>query len=319
MDHAVKEEKFSLPSNDGRTILHGICWIPEGEVTAVVQLCHGMSEYIGRYRKFACYLARKGIFVVGHDHLGHGDSVVSEKDYGYFAKEKGNRTLIRDIHGVYERTKKKYPDVPYFLFGHSMGSFLARQYICRYGDGLDGAVICGTGQQPKAVLEAGLVLSGLEALFAGWRHRSRLVWWLSFGNFNRRFHPSRTESDWLCKNEETVDAYLEDPKCGIPFTLNGYYNLFLGMLKISDRAYLEHMPRSLPVLFISGGDDPVGDFGKGVRKVVSLFKEVGMEHVECRIYEGLRHEILNEAEEDRDTVFQDVYRWITEQSFAWGR
>ena len=310
MSRKVKEETFTLPSNDRRTTLHGICWIPEGNVTAVMQLCHGMSEYIGRYQDFARYLAAKGILVVGHDHLGHGDSVVTEKDYGYFAKRKGNRTLIRDIHSVYKRTKKQYPDVPYILFGHSMGSFLARQYLCRYGEGLDGAVLCGTGHQPKAVLEAGLILSGLEAMPAGWRHRSRIVWWLSFGNFNKRFHPCRTESDWLCRNEETVDAYLADPKCGIPFTLNGYYNLFLGMLKISDRRYLECMPRTLPVLFIAGGDDPVGNFGKGVKKVVSTFREIGMEQVECRIYEGLRHEILNEAEEDRKMVYEDVYGWL---------
>ncbi len=312
MERKVREKEFTLFSHDRRTTLHGICWIPEGNVRAVVQLCHGMSEYIGRYRDFARYLAGKGILVVGHDHLGHGDSIVSEKDYGYFAKKKGNRTLLRDIHSVYERTKKQYPDVPYFLFGHSMGSFLVRQYICRYGSGLDGAVICGTGQQPRVVLEAGVFLSGLEAMIMGWRHRSRLVWWLSFGNFNRRFHPLRTESDWLCKNEETVDAFLEDPKCGIPFTLNGYFNMFRGMLKISDPRYLKNMPRSLPVLFISGEDDPVGNFGKGVRKVVSLFKETGMKQVECKLYKGLRHEILNEAEEEREAVYQDVYRWITE-------
>lgn len=304
----IHEEQFYFPSNDKKSTVHGVRWIPEKEVQAVVQLCHGMSEYIERYREFAEYLAGHGVLVVGHDHLGHGGSAQSEKEYGYFADKNGNRTLIRDIHSVYKRTKKEYPDVPYILFGHSMGSFLVRQYLCCFGDGLDGAVICGTGYQPKAAVLAGLALSRAEAAFMGWHHRSRLLRWMTFGSYNNRFRPNRTDSDWLCSNEESVDAYISDPKCGFAFTANGYYNMFLGMLKLHNPEYLGRMPRSLPVLFIAGDKDPVGNFGEGVKKAAASFREIGMEHVQCKLYPEGRHEILNET--NREEVYADVWEWM---------
>lgn len=304
----IHEEQFYFPSNDKKSTIHGVRWIPEGQVQAVVQLCHGMSEYIERYRGLAEYLAERDILVVGHDHLGHGGSAQSEKEYGYFTDKNGNRTLIRDIHSVYKRTKKEYPDVPYILFGHSMGSFLARQYLCCFGDGLDGAIICGTGYQPKAAVLAGLALSRIEAVFMGWYHRSGLLRWMTFGSYNHRFRPNRTDSDWLCSNEESVDAYISDPKCGFAFTVNGYYNMFLGMLKIQNQEYLARMPRSLPVLFIAGEKDPVGDFGEGVKKAAASFKELGMEHVQCKLYPEGRHEILNEK--NREEVYADIWEWM---------
>ena len=304
----IKEEHFYFTSNHGAIQSHGVRWIPEGEVKAVLQISHGMSEYIERYRDFANYLAERGILVVGHDHLGHGDTARSEKEYGYFAEENGNKILIADIHKVLRMTKKKYKKVPYILLGHSMGSFLARQYLCVHGTELDGAIICGTGYHSFAVARLGMGIAKLASCMHGWDYRSQLLWWMSFGSYNAKFNPTRTEADWLCRDEEVVDAYIRDPKCGFAFTVNGYYNMFLGLSKIVRKEYLERMPKNLPVFFIAGDRDPVGNFGKGVRRTEKMFRKVGMENVTCRLYPEDRHELLNEL--DKVQVYEDITVWM---------
>lgn len=306
----IKEEHFSFTSGQGSIKIHGMRWIPEGKVCAVVQLVHGMAERIERYRNFAMFLAENGILVVGHDHLGHGDSVESEAGYGYFAKEHGNRILVQDMHRIVHMTKKEYADVPYIMFGHSMGSFLTRQYLCCHGTELDGAVICGTGNMPEALLKAAMMICQIEAKLHGWDSRSKLLRKMSFGTYNNRFKPNRTESDWLTRDEKVVDAYIADSKCGFTFTVNGYHNLFLTMYKVGRQEYLEKMPRELPVLFIAGKEDPVGNFGKGVCEVADRFSQIGMKHIECKLYPECRHEILNEL--DQQTVYEDVLAWMKE-------
>lgn len=304
----IREEHFTFTSSQGEVMCHGMRWIPEGEVKAVMQLVHGMSEHIERYRSFAEYLASQGILVVGHDHLGHGGSVRSQEDFGYFAEEKGNRALIRDIHCVYKTTRKAWEGVPYVMLGHSMGSFLTRQYLCCFGEGLDGAVICGTGWQPEAAVKAGLAICQAEAAVKGWGYRSKLMRFMTFGSYNDKFRPNRTDSDWLCRDEEVVDAYIADERCGFAFTLNGYYNMLLGLYKILRKEYLERMPKKLPVIFIAGAEDPVGNFGKGVRRAEQCFRDCGMENVECRLYPNDRHELLNEL--DRYAVYEDLVDWM---------
>lgn len=307
------EEHFSFTSNDNCTKIHGVRWIPQGEVKAVLQIVHGMSEYIERYRDFAEYLCERGVLVVGHDHLGHGGSAASEADYGYFAKENGNQILVRDIHKVCQMTKREYPGVPYILLGHSMGSFLARQFLGMHGAELSGAVISGTGYMPAGMLKVAMVLCKIESRILGERYRSCLLRFMSFGSYNRAFQPNRTEADWLCRDEKIVDDYISDARCGFPFTVNGYYNLFLTMYKIVRKEYLERMPKELPVLFIAGEKDPVGDCGKGVHTVVELFEKAGMKDLECRIYPEDRHEVLNEL--DKDVVFGDVAAWMQKHDF----
>lgn len=304
----MKEQHFTFPSWNGSDEIHAIRWIPDSEVRMVVQISHGMAEHIVRYRAFAEYLCGQGILVCGHDHLGHGDSAPGPEKYGYFSEKNGNRALIRDLHRVTEQTKRQYPNVPYVLMGHSMGSFLARQYVCCYGKELDGAIFCGTGYHPEGELRLALALCRGLAAVKGWNYRSRLLNWMACGNYNAKFWPSRTEFDWLSRDPATVDAYVADEKCGFSFTVNGYYNLFLTLYKIIQPQYLERMPKDLPVYFIAGAEDPVGGSGKGVRKVVSLFEKTGMKHVECKLYPHDRHEILNEL--DRYTVYEDVWNWL---------
>ncbi|MDO4516417.1 MAG: alpha/beta fold hydrolase [Bacillota bacterium] len=304
---ATKEEVF-FPSVYGDREIHAVRWIPRGEVRAVLQISHGMVEYIERYEDFACYLAERGFLVTGNDHLGHGGSIRTEEDFGYFAEPDGNGAVLADLRRLTELTKSAYPDLPYFLLGHSMGSFYARQYLCDYGGELDGAIIMGTGCQPRGMVRMGKVLCGVLARVKGWRYRSEFVDNLAFGGYNKRFEPARTPKDWLTRDEKIVDAYLADARCSFRFTLNGYYSMFTGIDRLYDPGLLARMPRDLPVFFVAGAEDPVGDFSKGVLRAVEMFRKAGMQRVDCKLYPGDRHEILNEL--DRQTVYEDLYHWM---------
>lgn len=301
-------QEFRFKSNDGKTLIHAVEWIPEGEIKAVLQIAHGMCEYIMRYDAFASWLSEQGVYVVGNDHLGHGETVASPADYGYFRKNHGNRYVIKDIHRLRRITEEKYPDVPYFVMGHSMGSFLMRQYICYYGEGLRGAIIMGTGWQPAVVLYGGRVLCHTIALFKGWRHRSKLLDLLAFGSYTSRIRNPKTVQDWLSRNEEVVRLHRTDPKCRFHFTVNGFNNMFKSIRKAEKLFNVIRIPSKLPIFLVSGCEDPVGNYGKGVIKTYKTYKNAGIKDVTMKLYAQDRHEILNEL--DQDQVYADLKNWI---------
>ncbi|MGF0017593.1 alpha/beta fold hydrolase [Sporofaciens sp. SGI.106] len=302
------KKEFNYPSRDGVTQIHGIMWMPEGEVKAVLQICHGMVEYIDRYDEFARFLAEQGYCVVGHDHLGHGKSIQSEEYYGYFHETKGNQYVIGDIHRLRQMAMKKYPEVPYFMLGHSMGSYLLRQYLTMYGNGLAGAIIMGTGYMGPVILGAGKCVCRAIAAVKGWKYRSALINNIGFGGFNRKFEPCDSPNTWVTSDEAIRSKYENDPLCGFTFTVNGYYQMFTGMQVLTKRKNMEKVPKDLPVFFVSGEDDPVGNFGKSVRKICRKYIDSGMKDVSIKLYPGDRHEILNET--DRQQVYEDLYRWM---------
>ena len=308
-------DEFYFPSKDGNTEIHTIEWKPEGEVKAVLQLCHGMVEYIRRYDEFAEFMCSRGYYVVGNDHLGHGKSVQSKSEYGFFNEKYGNACVIGDMHTLRQRTMKKYPDVPYFILGHSMGSLLVRQYIQLYGNGLSGAVLLGVvSDQKKAVLLCGKRLCRLMAAFRGWHFRSRFIDGMVLGSYNKKFKPARTRVDWMTSDREHLDAYVADPLCSFVFTVNAYYSMFTGMPNMEKKESIYMIPKTLPILFASGTDDPVGNFGKGVRKIYEQYKAAGLQDVTLRLYAGDRHELLNET--DRQQVYQDLFDWLEEKRTA---
>ena len=302
------KKEFTYPSKDGKTQIHAIEWIPEGPVRGVVQIAHGMVEFIDRYDRFARVLNDHGFYVTGNDHLGHGKSVADESQLGYFAERDGNFCVIGDMHHLRQRTAKMYPDIPYFMFGHSMGSFLVREYIEIYGEGLAGAVIMGTGYQPRQTLDAGMVMTRAMERSKGGRFRSNLVNNMALGSYNKSFEPARTPADWLTRDEAVVDAYVAEPLCQFIFTVNGYNNLFRGMRYAQEGRHLARIPKNLPVLIVSGANDPVGDFGKGPAKVAQSYLENGLRDVTFRLYPEDRHELLNEL--DKERVDRDILDWI---------
>lgn len=304
----AKAEHFTYPSVDGKTQIHAMRWRPEGTPTAIVQIVHGMLEFVERYGDFASYLADRGFLVVGNDHLGHGDSITCEEARGYFADKTPDRCVLQDMRELQRLTENEYPNIPYFMLGHSMGSFLARYYLCVYGKHLDGAIISGTGHHPAAEASFGMFLCKQRAKSKGWHYRSGTVNKLVMGNMNKRFEPARTLCDWLTRDQSVVDAYIADARTRFVFTLNAFYGMFHMLHYIADMGNLKKMPTSLPVLFIAGELDPVGNFGAGVKKVLAEFSSVGMKDVQCRIYPNDRHEVLNEL--DKEDVYHDVEKWL---------
>lgn len=308
----IKKEEFYFDSRDGEHKIHAVKWIPETEKpVCILQIVHGMAEYVERYDEFAAYLANKGILVVGDDHLGHGKSVTPGEPYGYFCKEDAPTVLVRDEHRLKKMIQEQHVGVPYIILGHSMGSFIIRNYLLRYGSGIDGAIIMGTGMQPKAVVMAAAALAAFQKVFCGGRHVSKLIDKAAFGSYNKRIESPKTDADWLSANEENVQKYLEDPLCGFVFTVNGFQTLFKLIRNLYDKEKLKTMPKNLPVFFVAGAEDPVGDYGRSVERVYQSYKDLGMENVQIKLYPGDRHEILNET--DREDIYGDIYRWLLQR------
>ena len=313
----MRKECFTYLSSDGKHQIHAVSWIPDGEIRGVLQIAHGMREYVDRYDEFGTFLAEQGYMVTGNDHLGHGDSVMTPEDYGFFAEEDGQKAVLEDMHQLYVMTAEKYPGVPYFLFGHSMGSFFTRKYLLTYREPLAGAIICGTGMQTNFVLKIVRTLCQRQAKKYGWKYRSGLITRLAFGgNGYTKFDKLGDGTSWLSKNVENVKAYNANPKCMFIFTLNGYDTLFRTIYDVCQQENVNQMNPELPMFFVSGDQDPVGNFGKGVKKVVGMYRNAGIKDLTCKLYENDRHEILNEL--DRDVVYKDVLEWICARTGSCG-
>lgn len=303
------KDEFYFPSKDGNTEIHTIEWKPEGEVKAVLQICHGMVEYMNRYDEFAEFLCSKGCYVVGNDHLGHGKSIQSKKEYGFFNEKYGNACLLGDVHTLRQRILKKYPNIPYFMLGHSMGSVLVRQYIQMYGNGLSGVVMIGVvAERKRASLCIAKRMCRFLAAFKGWHYRSKFMDNLVLGRYNKCYKQARTRADWVTSDTQRLDDYIADPLCSFVFTVNAYYHMFSGMLKMQKKENIYMIPKTLPMLVAAGSEDPVGNFGKGVRKVYEEYKAAGIQDVSLRLYAGDRHELLNET--DRRQIYSDLYEWL---------
>ena len=287
--------------------IHAYCWMPEGEPRAIVQILHGIAEFAERYDDFAKFLNSHGVLVVAEDHMGHGESINGEGIQGYF--HGGWFTAVEDSMQLLKDTRETFPNVPYILFGHSMGSFMARTILCQYPDcGLTGAVICGTGWQP--VLGLPVVVKAVEAVCrnSGETNPNEQLQNLVFGSYNKRVEHPRTPFDWLTRDAKIVDAYISHPLCGFTASAGLLRDMMRGMYHIEQKRNLEKMNPKLPVFFIAGGDDPVGSYGKGVHTCAEAFRKAGMSDVSVRIYPLCRHEILNEI--NREEIFGDILQWI---------
>lgn len=285
-------------------------WLPDREPEIIVQIAHGMVEHIGRYEEFARFLCSQGIGVVGNDHLGHGKSAATAAQYGYFAKNKGAEAVLADMYLVTRYVKRQYPKCRLFLFGHSMGSFFARKYMIGYDKKLDGVILSGTGHIPFAVAAAGRLTAGAMVIARGGFYRSELLHMLSTGSYGKYFEDEECKS-WLTRDQELAAKYDADPLCRFRFTASAYGDFFRVLMELAAQKQFKKIRRNLPILIISGDDDPVGDFGKGVKAVYRTFIRMGMRKIQMKLYPKARHELLNET--NREEVYQDVLEWIFEQ------
>ncbi|PZE21457.1 alpha/beta hydrolase [Paenibacillus xerothermodurans] len=275
---------------------------------AVVQIAHGMAEAARRYARFAQALIRAGYEVYANDHRGHGLTAGSLERLGNTGINGFNR-MTDAMAQLTDVIRARHPDIPIYLLGHSMGSFLAQQYMYRYPDKVSGIMLSGTAGRQSPKLWFGIVLAQLIAAIHGNEHRSPLLMNLTFGSYNKAFRPTRTDADWLSRDKAEVDRYIADPYCGSTvFTAGFFRDFFRGLHEIHRRNHLKQIPKQLPVYIFAGNKDPVGGMGEGVRRLVEMYRKLGMKHVSCKLYPGGRHEMLNEI--NREEVIADIIAWL---------
>lgn len=305
------ESEFYYSSADHKTRIHAVKWLPEGTPRAVLQIAHGVTEHILCYRELAEYFTKRGFVVVGNDHLGHGSSIAQDSEPMYFGGKNSWFTAERDLYTCRKLMKRQYPDIPYIILGFSLGSFLVRTLLIRHPGKADAAILAGTGQIPLLQLKIAEYMAKKEARRAGEQYTTPLIGKLTFETYNRQFAPNRTKCDWLCASEEGLQRYLDDPLRGEAMSAGLFRELLNGMHYTGSIKNQRQMDTTMPILLLSGDNDPVGANGKGVRKVYTTMKKAGVQNISKKLYPGLRHDIF--LEDERYNVFGDIEKWIDQQ------
>ena len=286
--------------------------IPENKPRAVVQIVHGVIEHAGRYAALAEFLNSHGYAVYANDHRGHGKTARTTDELGFFADNDGWNLCVEDLKSLQMQIKSDFPQVPLIMLGHSMGSFLVRTFLSSYGKELGGVVLSGTAAHPPALTISGRWLAGLISALRGKHYRSKLLASLSFGAYNKRIKNPHTPYDWVSRDQEIVRLYMEDPYCGFLCTTSLFSDLMKGLRFINRQSCYQACPQELPMLIFSGSEDPVGNYGQGPTRVASSYRESGLRDVRLKIYEGGRHEMLNET--NKEEVWNDLLKWLDEIS-----
>ena len=304
-------EEFSFPSNNGKNSIHCLKCLPDGEPRGVVQIEHGIAEHIDRYRDFMAFLAGNGFVAVGDDHLGHGKTISAPSEQGFFAEDNGWEIVVADMDRLHDLMTEQYPGLPYVIFGHSMGSFLARTYLIEHPDKYDAAIISGTGQQSPLLVNSGYAMAKFFVKKDGPHAIGTKLNDIAFGSYNKGFDSVRTAFDWLSRDPAVVDKYIADPLCGFVATVSLFRDMMGGIKFIGNQKNIDRMNKDKPVYFMSGAADPVGDNGKGVEKAYKAFCKAGLRDVMIRLYPEGRHEMLNEI--NKAQVCQDILNWLNEK------
>ncbi len=304
-------QDFYFQSSTGRTSIHALKCVPDGKPRAVVQIAHGIAEHIDRYRPFMEFLADNGFVAAGNDHLGHGKSIRVPKEQGFFAEKDGWWRVVDDMDKLHGIMSKEYPELPYVLFGHSMGSFLTRTYLIKHPDRYDAVILSGTGHQSPALVLGGNAAASVMAKLNGAMGDGAKLDSLAFGTYLSKIENPRTKFDWLSRDTEQVDKYIADPLCGFVGKIGLYRDMMQGIKFITSEKNIAQMNKEKPVYFMSGDGDPVGDYGKGVEHAYKAFCNAGLHDVFMRLYPGGRHEMLNET--NKEQVYQDILNWLNEK------
>ncbi|WP_208588075.1 alpha/beta hydrolase [Gracilibacillus suaedae] len=285
-------------------------WQSSSSPKAIIQIAHGMVEHIERYQSFATFLASHGFTVYGHDHRGHGQTGTNVNALGYFAEENGFDRVVQDCIELTEMIEIKHPRIPIFLLGHSMGSFISRRYLMLAPEHLAGVILVGTGFQPNSLLKIAKQLTKVVGHLKGKKTEAKLMNKLTFFGYNKNTD-NQTAFDWICSDQNEVEKYQQDKWCGFIPSNQFFYDLYTGLQLIQSKDTTDTIPKGIPLYFVSGKEDPVGQYGQGVLKAVAFYRSLGLEHVDYHLYENGRHEILNET--NKTEIFHDIVTWIEEQ------
>lgn len=302
---SVTKKEWTRTAAGGNGRIFSRSWVSEGTAPkAVLEIAHGMAEHSARYDAFATFMAERGYTVYMNDHAGHGRSAQIN---GHFADENGWENVVGDLNALMDQAAENHPGLPLFLMGHSMGSFLSRSFLSRYGQRLSGCILCGTmGQNPG--VKPGKALASLQCKVRGPRSRGKLIDRLAFGSYNKRIENPVNEFAWLSRDEKNCKAYAADKMCGFEFTAAGYRDLFTGLEEVSSPQWAAAVPKDLPIYLVAGTDDPVGNYGAGPKQVADMLKTAGVKNVDLKLYPGMRHELLNEL--GKEQVYSDILDWL---------
>lgn len=306
----MAELEFNLKGNDNFQFIVRK-FLPTGNIRGVVVIVHGMAEHSGRYERFALKLNKKGFAVYAHDQRGHGKTAGSLENVGFFAKHDGWSKVTADLNTLIVYVKGIHKNLPVFLLGHSMGSFIARTFVADYNTNISGLILSGTAGSAGFLSKIGILLAWILIIFKGKKSPSPLMNKLSFGDFNKKFEPCRTNFDWLSRDNDEVDKYIQDEFCGGIFSVGFFKDLIHGVEYVNKTSTFQKINKSLPILLVSGDKDPVSKSGVQVFDVFDKFQKLGFSGTEYKLYPEARHELLNET--NRDKVMEDICFWIEDK------
>lgn len=298
------EKEFWLSMSDHTDIYVKKWYDTNIKPRAIIQLSHGMVEHINRYNDFATFLLKNNIFVYGNDHRGHGKTGEKQGQLGYLSDQNGFSKVTCDLYEITKLITKEYPNTPLFLFGHSMGSFLGRNYIQNHSESIDGIILSGTGFYPTFTSSSGKALASMLPA----KKESNIMNTIAFGTYNRKIKNKKTSFDWLSRDQDAVMQYIDDPQVGYVPTARFFYDLMKGLGQIHLQKFNQQIRKDLPILLISGDADPVGNYSKGIWKVARDYEQIGISDILVHLFEDGRHELLHEL--NKDEVYLTIYDWI---------
>jgi alpha-beta hydrolase superfamily lysophospholipase len=305
----MTNSEYTLKMSDGVDI-QVYEWLPDKpeNIKAILQIAHGMAEHASRYSNFAEFMVSNNFAVYANDHRGHGKTAGSLENVGFIAPKNGWNLMVNDFRQISLHIKKKHTDKALYVFGHSMGSFIVRNFIANPGIKIEGAILSGTGGNPGLLGQIGVLLTKLIMLFYPAKSPSPFMDRLSFGKFNNAFKPNRTKFDWLSRDNIQVYKYIDDPFCGTIFSIGFFNNLLNGLNYVSKQKTIDLVAEDVALLIFSGEKDPVGNNGKGVTEVYNKFKKAGIKNVTLKLFPNARHEMLNET--NNLEVYQFILDWL---------
>jgi len=309
MENNLAELTINLKANDNH-VISVYCWDKVEKPRAVLQIFHGMAEHAGRYARLAKFLNSQNIIVFGDDHRGHGKTSQLNGKPGVIGKN-GFYNIVEDEYMITKMLKEKYPNIPIFLFTHSFGSFVGQEYITKYGNEIDGVILCGSAAQIGPEFKFAKILALIQVKLLGEEKEAKLLEKLSFGSYIKKIHNPRSASDWISSDPDEVKKYIDDKYCGFTCSTGFYYYFTDGLINLYRNDKLAQIPKTLPIYIISGQEDPVGQYGKRVKELYDIYKALGLSDLNIKLYQGSRHELLNEL--NRDEVTEDILKWINER------